>query len=255
MRVVKSIGTILLLVYLGIGLFLYLKQRSFLYFPTPNINVQYPSMTLKNDGENINVFVLNEGHKNAILYFGGNAESMAESTGYIEAQFPTFTVYLMDYRGYGASTGEASEKALYSDALKLYDTVASKYQKICIGGRSLGSGVATYVASKREVSKLALITPFDSILSVAEGRYPMYPVSLLLKDSYDSESRAKNIKAKTFIVMAEYDKVIPRKNTQNLINAFDATQVEVVTIKNRGHIDVSSDARYYKIMQDFIGEG
>jgi len=255
MKIVKRLGLIALLVYLGMGTFLYIKQRSFLYFPTPNIETQYPNMTLKNDGENINVFVLNEGHEHAILYFGGNAESMAQSTGYIAAQFPTFTLYLMDYRGYGASTGEASEEALYRDALKLYDTVAPKHTSISIGGRSLGSGVATYVASKREVSKLALITPFDSILSVAEGKYPIYPVSCLLTDTYDSAGRVKSIKAKTFIVMAENDRVIPRKNTQNLINAFDARQVEVATIKNRGHIDVSSDVRYYKIMQDFIGEG
>ncbi|MEA3433585.1 MAG: alpha/beta hydrolase, partial [Campylobacterota bacterium] len=161
----------------------------------------------------------------------------------------------MDYRGYGGSTGEPTEEGLYSDALKLYDTIKPKHSRISIGGRSLGSSIATYVAAHREVSKLALITPFDSIVNVANGRYPIYPVSFLLHDKYDSKSRVKNIRAKTFIVMAQNDKIITRERTQQLIDAFDPSQLEVMIIENRGHNDISSDAKYYKIMQDFIGEG
>jgi len=119
----------------------------------------------------------------------------------------------------------------------------------------LGTGIATYVAVHREVSKLALITPYDSIVSVAQGRYPLYPAELLLKDKYDSLSRAKDIKSQTFIVIAENDKVIPRVHTQRLIEAFKKEQLQVTIIKDRGHMDISDDAGYYKIMQDFIGEG
>jgi esterase/lipase len=252
---IKKIGILILLGYVGVGLFLYFNQRSFLYFPTPNKSTKYSHIVMHNDGESINVIVLNEGHQNAILYFGGNAESMAGSSDYIAGQFPEFTVYLMDYRGYGASTGIATEKALYSDALKLYDTIAPKHKQISVGGRSLGSGIATYVAAHREVNKLALITPYDSIVNVAQDIYPVYPASLLLDDRYDSVSRVKDIKAQTLIVIAENDRVIPRTSTNNLIKAFKKEQLKVIVIKNRGHIDISDDARYYKIMQDFIGKG
>jgi uncharacterized protein len=254
-KFIRRISLFLLITYIGLGVFLYLNQRDMLYFPTPQIETPYDTMTLFNEGESIKVIVLNRGHENAILYFGGNAESMASSSDYIAQQFPHFTVYLMDYRGYGASSGEPMEKGLYSDALKLYDTIETKHDRISIGGRSLGSGIATYVAAYREVSKLALITPFDSIVNVASGMYPVYPVSLLIEDTYDSVSRVKMIKAKTFIVIAEYDKVIKRVRTQKLIDAFDPDQLEVMIIKNRGHNDISSDLIYYKVMQDFIGEG
>ena len=254
-KVIKNISILLLLGYVGMGLFLYINQRDFLYFPTPDISTPYGEMALQNEGASINVLVLNKGHENAILYFGGNAESMAQSSDYIAQQFPTFTVYLMDYRGYGGSTGEPTEKGLYSDALKLYDTIKPKHNRISIGGRSLGSGIATYVATHREVSKLALITPFDSIVNVAQGRYPIYPVSLLLHDKYDSAARAKDISAKTFIVIAQNDQVISKERTQELIEAFSSKQLQITTISNRGHNDISSDERYYKIMQDFIGEG
>ena len=254
-EIMKRISILLLLGYVGMGVFLYIYQRDFLYFPTPISPTAYQNMTIHNEGESINVIVLHEGHENAILYFGGNGESMAQSSDYIAGQFPDFTVYLMDYRGYGQSTGESSEKALYSDALKLYDRIKPKHDRISIGGRSLGTGISTYVAANREVSKLALITPFDSIVNIAQGRYPMYPISLLLDDSYDSVSRVKQIRAKTLIVIAEFDRVVPKESTQKLIDAFDPEQLEVIVIKNRGHIDISSDKRYYKIMQEFIGEG
>ncbi len=254
-KIIKKISILLLLGYVGMGLFLYVNQRDFLYFPTPDTPTAYKNMTLQNEGASINVIVLNEGYENAILYFGGNGESMAGSADYIAQQFPTFTCYLMDYRGYGSSTGEPTEKGLYSDALKLYDTIKPKHNRISIGGRSLGTGIATYVSAHREVSKLALITPFDSIVNVAQGRYPIYPVAYLLHDKYDSVSRIKEIKAKTFIVLAENDRIISRERTQKLIDAFDPVQLDVTMIENRGHNDISSDARYYKIMQDFIGEG
>ncbi len=246
---------VLFIGYISVGTFLYMKQHDFLYHPTAKIATKYKNMILKNDNEKINIIVLNEGHKNAILYFGGNAESMAQSSDYIAGQFPEFTVYLMDYRGYGFSTGQASEAGLYSDALKLYDSIKGEHERISVGGRSLGTAIATYVAAHRKISKLALITPFDSIVNVAQGRYPIYPVALLLHDKYDVASRAKDVVAKIFIVIAENDSIIAKERTQKLIDAFHASQLQITTIKNRGHQDISSDARYYKIMQDFIGEG
>lgn len=253
-KILRRISILLLLGYVGIALFLYINQRSLLYFPTPILPIQHPEMTLENDGESINFIVLNEGNMDAIIYFGGNAESMAQSSDEIARHFPAFTVYLMDYRGYGRSTGEPSEEGLYSDALKLYDSIRSKYETISVGGRSLGSGIAVYVAANRDVSKLALITPYDSILNVAQDMYPIFPVSSLLDDEYNAISMVNDIKAKTLIIMAENDTVIDKERTDQLIDAFDSALVDVITIENRGHIDISSDPRYYKSMQEFIGQ-
>ncbi|MDQ7047258.1 MAG: alpha/beta hydrolase [Sulfurovum sp.] len=256
MKSMITITSLVLLFYVGMGVYLYMNQSSLLYFPQSEVSHKYPNITMKNDHESINVIVLNEGHKNAIIYFGGNAESMAKSADYIAGQFPNFTCYLMDYRGYGRSTGEASEDALYSDGLKLYDRIQASHKRISLGGRSLGTGIATYIAAHRKVSKLALITPFDSIVNVAQDRYPIYPARYLLHaNAYDSLSRVKDIKAKTAVFMATLDTVVPKKRTQVLIDAFNPTQLEVIIIENRGHNDISSDDKYYRLMQVFIGEG
>lgn len=253
-KILRRISLLLLLGYIVTTLYLYFNQRSLLYFPTPIHPTVHPEMTLQNEGESINFIVLNEGNMDAIVYFGGNAESMARSSDEIARQFPAFTVYLMDYRGYGKSTGEPSEAALYSDALKLYDAIKPNYESISVGGRSLGSGIAVYLAAQREVAKLVLVTPYDSILKVAEGLYPLFPVSYLLQDEYNAIKWVKDIKAQTLIIMAENDTVIEEAHTHQLIDAFDPELLEVISIENRGHIDISSDERYYKSMQEFIGQ-
>jgi len=209
-------------------------------------------MTIRNDGESIRVIVLNKGNDDAILYFGGNAESIVRSADEIAKEFPKHTVYLLEYRGYGRSTGEATEIALYQDALKLYDTIKPMHKHIFVSGRSLGTGIATYLAAHREVSKLVLITPFDSIVNVAQQHYPIYPVFLMLKDKYDSLKSARDIKAKTLILVAKNDTIIPLSNTQRLIDVFNKKRIKVVTINNRGHSDISMDDMYYPTIRNFL---
>lgn len=244
---------ILIIIYIAVSILLYFRQDSLLYFPTPSISSNYPTIKLQNGGESINIFVLNQKSEDAIIYFGGNAESMANSCDYFAKLFPQSRVYLMDYRGYGDSSGEPKEDGIYSDALALYDKIKVNHKSISIIGRSLGSGVATYVASQREVSKLALITPFDSIVEVAKGMYPIFPISLLLTQRYESKKRVKDIKAPTLIVMAQNDTLITNERTHSLIEAFAPNQLTVETIKDRGHSDITSHERYPKVIQDFIG--
>ncbi len=108
------------------------------------------------------------------------------------------------------------------------------------------------MSSKREFEKLVLITPYDSVLSMAQERFPLYPMSILLKDKYDSVSRAKEIEEKILVVIAEKDKVITMKHSQKLIDAFPASQIEVKIIKGAGHSTLLQDDRYYHTLQRFI---
>ncbi|MFK5977046.1 MAG: alpha/beta hydrolase [Sulfurovum sp.] len=240
--------------YISIVILFYLKQKSLLYVTTTSILSNFPTFMIESSGESINIFVLNKESQEAIIYFGGNSESMGQSCDYFSRLFVTKRVYLMDYRGYGDSTGEPSEEGIYSDALALYDKVKLNHTKVSIVGRSLGSGVATYVASQREVSALVLITPFDSIVNVAQELYPYIPISLLAKDRYNSKARVKDIKAPTLILIAQNDTLVTNKRTESLIEAFIPNQLTVETIEGRGHGDIVSDERYNKLIQDFIGE-
>ena len=157
---------------------------------------------------------------------------------------PDYTVYLIPYRGYGNSTGEPNEDSLYGDALYVFDQVKAHHQQISLMGRSLGSGIATYVAANRQVEKLILITPYDSIVNVAKGAYWMFPVSLLIKDKFQSIKWVKNISAKTYIFVAENDKVIPRERSEQLIAQFTDQLMGSTLVSGAGHNDISLYPEY-----------
>ena len=243
---------LLLIAYITFGILLFINQRDLLYAPTDKIDHLFNEVIFHNDKESINVIVVNDKKEKAILYFGGNGDTVALSAFAFDRFFPDHTVYLVNYRGYGGSSGEPSEKAIYSDALTVFDKIRTKHSDIIVLGRSLGSGVATYVATKREFEKLVLITPYDSAQSMAQERFPMYPMSILLKDKYDSVDRVKNIEVKTLVLIAEKDRVITMKHSQKLIDAFLTSKVDVKIIKDVGHNTILRDDRYYHILQAFL---
>ena len=227
-------------------------QRDVLYYPSPQYNHHYQSKTFHNENETIEVIVLNEGKENGIIYFGGNGESIVHSAPDHLKNFPQHTVYLVNYRGYGGSSGTPDEQGIYSDALHIYDQLKPQHKTISVIGRSLGSGVATYIGSKREINKMGLITPYDSIESIAKFHYPIFPTSLLITDKYDSIGRIKNIKAKTLIILAENDSIIPLENSERLINKFPPQQIKVEVIKNSGHNNLSRTKKYHALLKDFM---
>jgi pimeloyl-ACP methyl ester carboxylesterase len=251
----KKLTSILLglsLIYLGTGFLLFIKQRDFLYFPVPSIKHSFDEETFNIAKESIKVTVLNKGRKKAIIYFGGNAESVDYNAYDFSRIFQQHTVYLVKYRGYGGSTGRPEEKAIYSDALHIFDKIKSKYAAVSIIGRSLGSGVATLLASKRNIDKLILITPFDSIENVAQKLYLIYPMSLLLKDKYDSVGRISSITAKTLVIAAEKDQIIDAEHTKRLVNAFPALQITYEVLENTDHNTVSNSEKYYVLLKEHI---
>ena len=242
----------LLLIYSLTCALMYFLQRKLLYYPTRKIPHNFPQFKLVNQNESIEEIVLNEGKNEALLYFGGNAESVIYNAEDFLTSFPLHTVYLLNYRGYGQSSGHPTEKGIFSDALLLFDKVQEKHNNISVIGRSLGSGVAAYLASKRSLHKMALITPYDSIESLGQSKFIIFPVFMLLKDKYDSLSRVKHIQAKTIALVAENDEVIPKKHSLRLINAFPPEQISAITIKNSGHNDISFKEEYYRHLEDFF---
>ncbi|EPJ44052.1 MAG: hypothetical protein OFPI_40770 [Osedax symbiont Rs2] len=239
-------------VYLLLVLLLYGYQRSFIYFPSPANSGNLPVESFFNQGEQIDVLVHNVGRDSAIIYFAGNAESVAASSPILAKEFAEHTLYAVNYRGYATSSGVPSENALNSDALHIYDSLAGRHLQITVIGRSLGSGVATYLAAQRKIQKMVLITPFDSVLNIARDKFPYFPIALLLKDSYDSVSRVEQIVAKTLVILAEHDQVIAASHSQRLIKAFTKGQVQVRVIAGSGHNDLSNTVEYYRLIKDFL---
>ena len=240
--------------YLAICALLYLQQRRLIYYPQftrvapaqTDFAFQRPDAVLRG-------WVVNPGRQDAVLYFGGNAEAVEANRGVFARWLPSRTVYLVAHRGYGASDGEPSEAALLADALAVYDDIARRHPDgdVAVIGRSLGSGVATHVASERPVRHLVLVTPFDSLAAVAQSHYPVFPVRLLLKDRYDSAARLPGYGGNLLVLRAGRDTVVPPAHTDRLLASFKG-RARVVDFPRAGHDDLSTDPAYWPAIRDFL---
>jgi pimeloyl-ACP methyl ester carboxylesterase len=227
--------------------FLFLTQRSMLYFPT--LGKSESILTLSIGTERILASTRPLDGSNAILYFGGNAEDVTFNMPDFQSTFPHHSLYLLHYRGYNGSSGSASEKALFADALELYDHVKARHPKITLIGRSLGSGIAVRVASERDVAALILITPYDSIQDIAASHFPLFPVRWLLQDKYESWRYAPQVKAPVTIIAAEHDEIIPRASTDLLRTRFRPDAVTFAVIPRTDHNSISESKEYWSRLQ------
>ncbi len=133
----KRLLVFLLVLYIGALAYLFANQQAYIYFPQMTARVMVKSnYQLLNQGVELNGWVLNPGQERAIIYFGGNAESVEGNLPLFEKLFDRYSIYLLAYRGYGESEGEPSEKALYSDALALYDRIKKHHREVAVIGRS-----------------------------------------------------------------------------------------------------------------------
>lgn len=239
--------------YGGACAYLYVNQRAFLYFPTPQVAVaDAENIVLNSDGETLRIWRIGPPGKDAVIYFGGNAQDVSSTIPMFLKALPNQSVYLVNYRGYGGSTGLPNEAALYKDAAAIFDHVRQKHAHVSVIGQSLGSGVAVFLATIRTIARLVLITPYDSMENVAKAHFPQFPVSLLLKDKFMSSQRAGAIETPTLVLLAESDEVIPRANSEALIAAFRSSQPTVSIIRDTTHNSICTSDSCLKHLSAFL---
>jgi pimeloyl-ACP methyl ester carboxylesterase len=187
-----------------------------------------------------------------LIYFGGNAEEvswLASTAG----EYAGWSLLLFNYRGYGMSEGRPGEAALFADALQIYDYAAKRADagRIAVMGRSLGSGVAVYLASRRPVAGVILVSPYDSLASVAKGVYPYLPIRLMLKHRFDSLSRAPGVKAPLLCLVASDDRVIPRPHSERLYAAWGGAK-HWREIRPAEHDSIAGEPDYWRAIAAFL---
>ncbi|HUL89243.1 MAG TPA: alpha/beta hydrolase, partial [Pseudolabrys sp.] len=180
------------------------------------------------------------GTKRVVVYFQGNAGALnlravrfkwliADGTGLVA----------LSYRGYGGSSGKPSEAGLISDALAAYDFAAARYpaKRIVLWGESLGTAVATALATKREVGALILDAPFTSAVDVGAAAYPFAPVRWFMKDTFHSDERIVRVDAPLLMLHGEQDRVVPIAFGERLFNLAREPK-RMVRFPLGGHVDL-----------------
>jgi uncharacterized protein len=127
-------------------------------------------------------------------------------------------------------------------------------REVAVVGRSLGSAVATHLASVRNVERLVLVSPAASFTALAQEFYPLFPTSWLLKDRYDSLSRAGRISAPVLVLVAEHDRIIPPEHSQKVAAAIDQSLVRTRIIANTDHNSIGASQDYAPALRTFLTE-
>ena len=186
--------------------------------------------------------------KGVILYFHGNAGSL-RSWGYLAPDLLLFgyDVFMVDYRGFGKSTGTRTEASLHQDAQLAYNYLLKHYPEdnIVIFGRSIGTGVAVPLAAQNHPKLLLLETPFYSFKDVAKTHYPFLPVAILLKYNFPSDKWIKKVPCPVFILHGTADSIVPYTSGQKLARLRPEPNV-LITIKGGGHNDLSNYKEYWQ---------
>ncbi len=161
----------------------------------------------------------------------------------------------INYRGFGLSGGEPSERVLLQDASLIYDYAAARpdvdASNIVVLGRSLGSYFTVALAKSRRVRGVILATPFDSFTALGEERYPWLPVGLLLNGRYDAASIAPAVKVPALFVLAENDDVTPIPHGEALARAWGGPQ-RSVTLPGARHYGIERRDEFWQAVEGFL---
>ena len=190
------------------------------------------------------LFFKAENPKGTVIYFHGNAGSL-RMWGNVGETFinQNYNCLVYDYRSYGKSGGEIMESKFYHDAEIIYDKIKERDEDIILYGRSLGSGVAAYIASVRDPQLLVLEAPYYNLKDVASRLYPFLPVSLLLKYNFPTNKFIKDVKCKIIIFHGTDDEVIYSGSSEKLKKHLKAED-NVIFIDGAHHNDMEFHPQY-----------
>ncbi|MDR9807892.1 alpha/beta hydrolase [Rhizobium hidalgonense] len=235
--------------YMAVVALVYFSQRALLYpgagataaadHPSwgESVHVKTP------DGEMLQgLYLKGDSDKPCLLLFFGNGDRV-DNYAFLAQALAARRIGLLaiSYRGYPGSTGSPSEQGLLTDGIAAYDWLSAHTgSKIVVLGRSLGTGVAVNTAAKRPAAGVILVSPYLSVLSVAQARYPFLPAQILLKDPFRSDLNIGEVRQPKLFLHGRLDDSIPLSSGQALYEIAPEPK-RMVIYDGAGHNDIFND--------------
>ncbi len=254
-----------LAIYIAISVVLYYLQDYMLFKPEKlpkDFEFYYENQDTEEyfmetrDGATINgvLFKAKENPRGVVLYLKGNSKSI-KGWGKFAVDFTrhNFNVFMVDYRGFGKSTGRRSQKAIKRDLQLVYnkikELVSEKY--IILYGRSLGSGFAAKLASMNNPRMLILDAPYYSMTKVTARYMPFMPLSILLKYPLPTYKWLKYVQCPIHIIHGTNDYLIPYKTSIKL-SKINPKRTTMHTIIGGGHKNLNNFESYHTMLDEIL---
>jgi alpha-beta hydrolase superfamily lysophospholipase len=257
-RKIKRWSLIIMSVYIVIGLLLYFFQEKILFHPERvdraeayQFEVPFREINLAvTETKNLNIVQFyhpDSSRKGVVLYFHGNRKNIKRYAGYADNFIRNnYEVWMIDYPGFGKSTGELTEDAMYKDAALLYKMARAKFSKdsIVIYGKSLGSGVAAQLASTHDCRALLMETPYYSMDNLVKHYAFIYPVKLLSKYRFPTSEYLKTVDAPISMFHGTKDEIIPFSQSAKLAKEFP--RIQLVPIEKGRHNNLDEFSQFHE---------
>jgi fermentation-respiration switch protein FrsA (DUF1100 family) len=244
-------------------------ERNFIFFPTreyafsPSERGLSPEDVYFSTPDGIKLhawFIKAKGDSPVVLWFHGNAGNISDRVENARFLFDRgLSLFMPDYRGYGKSEGIPSEKGIYMDGQASYDDLVTAAgvapENLIIFGRSLGTCVAVYVASKSKCAGVILESAFTNMADMAQSNFPIVPGLGGFKDKFNSISRIPSVTAPVLFIHGDEDEIVPYKLGRRLFEGATAEK-EFYTIHGAHHNDVYNlgGKEYFDRFEKFIRE-
>lgn len=248
-RRIKRIVTALAFVYLLGGIALYFIQDKILFHPLSlprehrfSFDHPFEEINIPFQKENLSIvkFKTVDSCKGIVLFYHGNMENVEHYKKY-PAFFLSnhYDVWMIDYPGFGKSSGKRSEKRMDDEALLMYDLAKRQISsdRLIIYGKSIGTGVAAYVAANRNCKRLILETPYYSLSSLARHYFPIYPVDWLIQYTFPVHDYLNKVEAPVTILHGTSDEVVPYQQSIRLKK--EDPKIELIIIESGKHNNLS----------------
>lgn len=193
--------------------------------------------------------------KGLVIYFHGNRGNLQRWGNYApDLTLLGYKVLMVDYRGYGKSTGIPSEKHLYHDAEAVWSWAIDnlEFEKLVLYGRSLGSSVASYLAMKANPNLLILETPFDELKGVSFSIFRKMFAILPLKHKFPNKEHLTKVNCPKLIFHGTKDRVVTLKSAQQL-RPLMGDNDKFVVIPNGGHNNLNKFSIYHNRLEEALG--
>ena len=256
----------LLLAYAAICAYVYIAQPRLVFFPASSIEatpadrgLAYEDVHMNTaDGETIHGwYIPTETVAKHVLFFHGNAGNISDRPNTV-AMLNGFghAVLIVDYRGYGYSSGRPSEAGTYQDAAAAWDYLTAtrkvEPQDIVIYGRSLGGAVAVWLAAERDPGGLIVESTFSRMADMGAYHYPYLPARLLTRIRYDSLARIAHVRCPVFSAHSRDDELVPFALGEALADAAPTLQRFVVLNGGHNAAFFQGGTDYYQLLDAFI---
>ena len=263
MSILLKIFLILLAVYIIICLLMFIFQEKFIFFPEKLSNEhkfvfgqEFEEMTITSkDQKSLHgILFRSDTSKGLVFYLHGNAGSLQTWGQLAEAYTDlNYDVFMPDYRGFGKSEGSISNQhQLYEDMQLAYDEMKKRYSEdsIIVLGYSIGTGMATKIASTNHPKLLILQAPFFSLKDLMRRIYPVLP-TFILKYKFETNEYIRGCKMPIVIFHGDQDEVIYYQSSIKLKKLLKQTDT-VIILEGQAHNEITDNPEYQKALQQLL---